>query len=150
MNLEMQKVLINHAFFRIRRSTTIKFKVMSREYFPIWKIHFLIKILSLFQGNTLISIAIKKKNIIKTPCTRIKSVAKTKTKVASWSLIVLLSTELSIERDEEGNIQMYLQDLITCNKITIIQKLEVLFLINIRHISIRFWSLQFQAEWIVC
>ena len=26
---------------------------MSREYFPIWKIHFLIKILSLFQGNTL-------------------------------------------------------------------------------------------------
>ena len=27
---------------------------MSREYFPIWKIHFLIKILSLFQGNTLI------------------------------------------------------------------------------------------------
>ena len=39
--------------FRIRRSTTIKFKVMSREYFPIWKIHFLIKILSLFQGNTL-------------------------------------------------------------------------------------------------
>ena len=29
---------------------------------------------------------------------------------------------------------MYLQDLITCNKITIIQKLEVLVLINIRHI----------------
>ena len=29
---------------------------------------------------------------------------------------------------------MYLQDLITGNKITIIQKLEVLFLINIRHI----------------
>jgi hypothetical protein len=54
---------------------------MSREYFPIWKIHFLIKILS--------------------------------------------------ERDEEGNIQMYLQDLITCNKIIIIQKLEVLFIINI-------------------
>jgi hypothetical protein len=26
---------------------------MSREYFPIWKIHFLIKSLSLFQGNTL-------------------------------------------------------------------------------------------------
>jgi hypothetical protein len=26
---------------------------MSREYFPIWKIHLLIKILSLFQGNTL-------------------------------------------------------------------------------------------------
>ena len=26
---------------------------MSREYFPIWKIHFLINILSLFQGNTL-------------------------------------------------------------------------------------------------
>ena len=46
----------------------------------------------------------------------------------------VLSTELSIERDEEGNIQMYLQDLITCNKIIIIQKLEVLFLINIRHI----------------
>jgi hypothetical protein len=44
----------------------------------------------------------------------------------------VISTELSIERDEEGNIQMYLQDLITCNKITIIQK------INIRHISIRF------------
>jgi hypothetical protein len=39
-----------------------------------------------------------------------------------------------VKRDEEGNIQMYLQDLITCNKITIIQKLEVLFLINIRHI----------------
>jgi hypothetical protein len=28
-------------------------QVMSREYFPIWNIHFLIKILSLFQGNTL-------------------------------------------------------------------------------------------------
>ena len=39
-----------------------------------------------------------------------------------------------VERDEEGNIQMYLQDLITCNKIIIIQRLEVLFLINIRHI----------------
>jgi hypothetical protein len=37
----------------------------------------------------------------------------------------------------------------TCNKIIIIQKLEVLFIINIRHIWIRFLSLQFQAEWIV-
>jgi hypothetical protein len=39
--------------FGIRRSTTIKFKVISREYLPIWTIHFLIKILSLFQWNTL-------------------------------------------------------------------------------------------------
>jgi hypothetical protein len=38
--------------FGIRRSTTIKFKVISREYLPIWTIHFLIKILSLFQLNT--------------------------------------------------------------------------------------------------
>ena len=69
--------------------------------------------------------------------------------MASWSLIVLLSTELSRTWWRRQYLQMYLQDLITCNKITIIQKLEVLFLINIRHIWIRFWSLQFQAGWIV-
>jgi hypothetical protein len=33
--------------------STIKFKVISREYLPIWTIHFLIKILSPFQWNTL-------------------------------------------------------------------------------------------------
>jgi hypothetical protein len=54
-------------------------------------------------------------------------------------LVGIQTPEIAITfyRDEEGNIQMYLQDLITCNKITIngiIQKLEVLFLINIRHI----------------
>ena len=55
MNLEFKckKSQSTMPFFGISRSTTIKFKVMSREYLPIWTIHFLIKILSLFQGNTL-------------------------------------------------------------------------------------------------
>ena len=48
----MQKVLINHAFLE-SGDQLLSNSVMSREYFPIWKIHFLIKILSLFQGNTL-------------------------------------------------------------------------------------------------
>ena len=51
-----------------------------------------------------------------------------------FSYLILFFPLNFVERDEEGNIQMYLQDLITCNKIIIIQKLEVLFLINIGHI----------------
>ena len=53
MNLEMQKVLINHAFLESGDQLLSNSKSCLENTFQFEKIHFLIKILSLFHGNTL-------------------------------------------------------------------------------------------------